>query len=146
MPISKLPIYTLLCCVLCVWQVHARAQAPVTSIQAAPGGLEGNSVCQNSTVTFTSASVDVLDSADYDWLFGYGAVPFQATGPGPHEVSLTIDGPRTVVLLVDNHNGTPASAAQLAFDVVTPPVPVIEGPTEPVCAGVAFACLQPIVA
>lgn len=111
----------------------------MASIQTAPGGLEGNSVCQNSTVTFTSASVDVLDSADYDWLFGYGAVPFQATGPGPHEVSLTIDGPRTVVLLVDNHNGTPASAAQLAFDVVTPPVPVIEGPTEPVCAGVAFA-------
>lgn len=132
-------VYTLLCCALFMGWVGAQAQSPLASIQTTPAELEGNLVCQNSTVTFTSNSAEVLDSADCQWLFGFGAFPFQAVGPGPHEVLFTEDGPRTVVLLVDNLNGTAPSTAQVAFDVVAPLLPEIEGPAGSVCEGAAFA-------
>jgi gliding motility-associated-like protein len=131
--------YKLLCGFLFMGWVDVRAQAPEASIQTTPGELENNAVCQNTTVTFTSISADVLDSADYQWLFGFGAFPFQAEGPGPHDVVFTEDGPRTVVLLVDNLNGTAPSAAQVDFDVVASLVPEIGGPEGSVCLGAAFA-------
>lgn len=128
----------MLCGLLFMGWVDVLAQAPVASIQTTPGELEDNAVCENYTVSFNSASAEVADSASYQWLFGFGAIPFQAEGPGPHDVVFTEDGPRTVALLVDNLNGTPISTAQLSFDVVAPPVPVIEGPSVLVCEGAAF--------
>ena len=129
----------LICCALSIIWIHTWGQAPLASIQTTPVGLEGNAVCENSTVTFISSSQDVGDTTSYDWLIAYGSTPQSLEGPGPHEVTFTSVGPQSVILLVNNHNGTPISTAQLDFDVVAPPVPSVQGPEGTVCMDATFS-------
>ncbi len=129
-------------CALTLSRLDVYAQAPSALIQSSPGPIENNTVCQHSSVIFTSASLDVLDTTSYGWVFGYGAIPESAIGPGPHEVVFTTTGPRMVVLVADNLNGTPPSAAQLNFEVVAPPLPIIQGPESPVCVDALFTLID----
>lgn len=129
---------SLLGCALSIVGIRTSGQAPLASIQTTPFGLEGIAVCKNATVTFNSASLNVADSTSYNWLIVYESNPVSLEGPGPHEVTFESVGSRTVILVVDNHNGTPTSSAQLNFDVVAPPVPVVQGPQGSVCVDATF--------
>jgi len=56
------------------------------------------SVCSGSSVTFTDLSTGVSGSTTYSWNFGTGAAPPTASGVGPHIVTYTGSGTRTVSL------------------------------------------------
>lgn len=59
------------------------------------------STCTNETVTFTNSSTGVGINS-YSWDFGAGANPATALGIGPHNVSYTTSGLKTVALTVSN--------------------------------------------
>lgn len=56
----------------------------------------------------------------YNWNFGTGTVPSQATGPGPHLVSFNAPGSQTVTLIVNN--GLLADTAYQTIEVAPLPV------------------------
>ncbi|GAH99770.1 unnamed protein product, partial [marine sediment metagenome] len=58
------------------------------------------SVCSGSSVTFTDLSTGVSGSTTYSWNFGTGAAPPTASGVGPHIVTYTGSGTRTVSLTI----------------------------------------------
>jgi PKD repeat protein len=60
--------------------------------------------CINTAVTFTSVSIDTVDT--YVWNFGQDATPATATGVGPHTVLYGTEGDKTVSLTVTNTAGT----------------------------------------
>ena len=55
-------------------------------------------VCVGEAVTFSVNTVDGLSAGDYSWTFGTGATPAAATGQGPHSVTYSGTGPRTIAL------------------------------------------------
>ncbi|MEI6569155.1 MAG: hypothetical protein WCR20_20915, partial [Verrucomicrobiota bacterium] len=57
-------------------------------------------VCQGSTVTFTNTSTGTTGSTAYSWNFGTGATPATATTIGPHVVSYSTSGQKTVSLTI----------------------------------------------
>ena len=59
-------------------------------------------ICAGGTVTFTNASIGVNPTTGYLWIFGEGAVPDTITGEGPHTVSYSTSGYKTVQLIVSN--------------------------------------------
>jgi gliding motility-associated-like protein len=61
-------------------------------------------ICEGSSVTFTNTSTDVSESATYEWNFGSGASPESATGIGPHLVSYSGSGTKTVRLTVEDED------------------------------------------
>ena len=58
------------------------------------------SICSGSTVTFSDLSTGVSGSTVYSWNFGTGSTPATATGAGPHNVTYTGSGLRTVSLTI----------------------------------------------
>ena len=128
----------MLCCALLLSWINAKGQAPSALIQSAPIELEGNAVCQNSTITFSSISEDVSDSASYGWFFGAGAIPSIASGAGPHDVVFSTSGEQSVMLVVDNQNGSSPSLAQLEFNVVETVLPAVVGPVGSICVDESF--------
>lgn len=64
--------------------------------------------CIGSTITFTDASIaDAgLNVTSWFWDFGAGATPATANTEGPHDVTYSTTGPKTVTLTVMD-NGTP---------------------------------------
>ncbi|RYF14707.1 MAG: carbohydrate-binding protein, partial [Flavobacteriales bacterium] len=59
--------------------------------------------CLNAAVTFTSVSIGTIDT--YNWSFGEGATPANATGIGPHSVIYGTEGDKIVTLTVTNTAG-----------------------------------------
>jgi hypothetical protein len=57
-------------------------------------------VCQGSTVTFANTSTGTTGSTIYSWDFGTGATPATATTSGPHVVSYSTSGQKTVSLTI----------------------------------------------
>lgn len=57
-------------------------------------------VCLDGSVTFTSNSTG--DITDYSWDFGAGASPAIASTEGPHAVTYSTDGFKTIKLVVEN--------------------------------------------
>ena len=57
-------------------------------------------VCSDGSVTFTSNSTG--DIIDYSWDFGAGASPATASTEGPHAVTYSTDGFKTIKLVVEN--------------------------------------------
>lgn len=57
--------------------------------------------CVNSQVTFTNKSTGAINS--YSWNFGEGANPQTAEGPGPHVVTYSTGGLKTVSLTVNGN-------------------------------------------
>lgn len=73
-------------------------------------------VCDNETVTFTSESVN---ASEWDWSFGEGASPASANTAGPHNVSYTTPGLKTVLLTI---NGSLTETKENYIEVFTNPV------------------------
>lgn len=128
-----------LCCAVFACRIPALAQSPVAVIQSFPEMLGGNAYCQQFTATFTSTSTEVSDAASYGWFFGSGAIPSIANGPGPHEVTFTAPGPQSVMLVVDNNNGSAAALDELLFEIASPVNAMCGGPVGSVCMGASFA-------
>ncbi len=66
--------------------------------------VDETSGCTNTTFTFTDASSGSI--ATYAWDFGAGASPANATGIGPHTVTYSTEGTKTVSLTVDDGGGS----------------------------------------
>ncbi len=64
--------------------------------------FEGNplSICVGSSVTFTNTSTGTTGSTTYSWNFGSGATPASITGIGPHTVTYSTTGSKTVSLTI----------------------------------------------
>ena len=57
-------------------------------------------VCAGSTVTFTNTSTGTTGSTAYSWNFGSGATPATANTVGPHSVTYSTGGTKTVSLTI----------------------------------------------
>ena len=57
-------------------------------------------VCAGSTVTFTNTSTGTTGSTGYSWNFGSGATPATANTAGPHNVTYSTGGTKTVSLTI----------------------------------------------
>ena len=55
-------------------------------------------ICSGSLITFTDNSAGITDTTIFKWNFGTDASPSSATGKGPHVVSYSGSGTRTVSL------------------------------------------------
>ena len=63
-------------------------------------------ICQGQTVTFTDQTLGIQGSASYSWDFGDGANPATASTKGPHTVTYSTQGSKTVKLTVSADNGS----------------------------------------
>ncbi|MBS4013801.1 MAG: choice-of-anchor J domain-containing protein [Bacteroidetes bacterium] len=78
-------------------ELDVTSAGPYANFNATP-----TEILKNQTVTFTDASGGGTFTS-WSWNFGAGATPATATGQGPHVVTYTTPGQKTVSLLV---NGT----------------------------------------
>jgi C1A family cysteine protease len=79
-------------------------------------------VCLGSTVTFTFLENDSVTS--YNWDFGEDASPATAIGKGPHQVSYSTTGRKTIGLSVSGPNGSDTKIRHNYIDIV-PEIDVI---------------------
>lgn len=86
--------------------------------------------CVNNQITFTDAS---SGATSWDWNFGTGATPTNATGAGPHTVTYTTAGVKSVSLSING--GTDISNQSITVNA-NPNSPTISanGPTT-ICQG-----------
>ncbi|MCF8335010.1 MAG: T9SS type A sorting domain-containing protein [Bacteroidales bacterium] len=82
---------------LCI-RAYTRKKDPTASF-----GTDGNFYCISETVTFTNKSGGYINS--YHWYFGDGAEPSETTGAGPHKVTYSTPGTKTISLTVEGSNG-----------------------------------------
>lgn len=61
--------------------------------------------CTNEDIVFTDASNSVDPIVSWEWSFGPNASPATASGQGPHTVSYSAPGVKSVVLKVTNEEG-----------------------------------------
>jgi len=62
--------------------------------------------CVGAPVTFTNTSTFSLGTLNsWEWSFGVGATPATASGPGPHTVTYSSDGIKSVALTVGTEDG-----------------------------------------
>lgn len=80
-----------------------RAQS-VTPPHVADFTVNDNSICAGESVTFTNASTGSITSLS--WNFGANATPATATGNGPHVVTYSSAGSKTVSLIADGAGGS----------------------------------------
>jgi PKD repeat protein len=73
-------------------------------------------VCQNENITFTDASVN---ASEWVWEFGQGASPASANTEGPHIVTYSSQGFKTVSLTI---NGNLTETKEACVEVVANPV------------------------
>lgn len=90
----------------------------------------GTNFCATESVTFSDAS---QGATDWSWDFGTGASPATAVGAGPHVVTYTSGGVKTVTLTI---NGGAQTTTQTVEIYSLPPAPTIasSGSTS-ICAG-----------
>lgn len=95
---------------------------PVTLAISLQGcGLDANftgtplEICVGSTVTFTNTSTGTTGSTTYSWNFGAGASPATANTIGPHTVTYTSAGSKTVSLTITEG----ASSTETRSDYIT---------------------------
>ncbi len=74
-------------------------------------------------VFFDESSFGDLDIAAWQWEFGEGAVPESASGPGPHQVSYTTGGIKSIVLTIESETGCLIS--DVGTIIVEPPIEVL---------------------
>jgi len=85
--------------------------------------------CINNDIEFSSSSLGLI--SDISWDFGEDATPQTASGPGPHIVSYSTPGTKTISLIVTNLDGNNDSIKkQIIIDNQAPNYTVsIEGET-----------------
>lgn len=71
-----------------------------------------NEVCVGQSIVFTDNSTFPNGSDGFAWNFGVDAVPQVASGPGPHTVSYTSPGTKSVVLTVGSPLGCVVSTVK----------------------------------
>ncbi|MCS6824892.1 MAG: glycosyl hydrolase [Cytophagaceae bacterium] len=76
--------------------------------------------CIGNHIVFTNTSTNLAGSETYTWNFGAGATPATATGPGPHIVSYSTSGQKTVSLTVTNMVG-PDTETKINYINIAPP-------------------------
>jgi gliding motility-associated-like protein len=94
-------------------------------------------VCQGETVTFTSTSSGTTGTTTYSWNFGEGASPATASTVGPHEVTYSSSGLKTISLTITE--GSSSTETKTDFITVntnlTPIVSMEAVPFGAVCEG-----------
>lgn len=75
-----------------------------TSVPVAGFNANNTSLCPGQSTVFTNTSSGTVSS--YAWNFGSGATPSTATTVGPHTVSYSTSGLKTISLTVTNSNGS----------------------------------------
>ncbi|RZJ66009.1 MAG: carbohydrate-binding protein [Flavobacterium sp.] len=80
--------------------------APIADFEAS-----SQLVCIGSPVTFTSVSLGTIDS--YEWNFGSDATPSSATGIGPHSVTYSTEGEKTITLTASNGFGSDSKSGTI---------------------------------
>ncbi len=90
------------------------------------------SVCGADTVTFTDATTGIVTT--WAWNFGSGASPATASTQGPHEVTYSTNGQKTVSLAVTGPDGNDNITKVNYINVDTTLVVNITGPLD-VCSG-----------
>jgi len=81
------------------------------------------SICYDSDVTFTSNSIG--DITSYYWDFGTGASPSTASTEGPHSVSYSSEGLKTIKLVIENSTGSKDSLINFDFINVDSEIQII---------------------
>ncbi|MDH4471394.1 MAG: PKD domain-containing protein [Fluviicola sp.] len=110
---------------LFVDNINITGSAPTTAAFTA----SLSTVCTGQTVTVTDASIG---ATSWSWNFGVGATPATATGVGPHSVTYSSAGTKTIQLTI---NGSTSTTQNVTVNA-TPATPTITagGPTT-FCAG-----------
>lgn len=80
---------------------------PTASFTFAP-----QTVCQDADITFTDASTSQDPITAWEWNFGIGASPATANGKGPHQVSYSTPGIKSVALTITNEEGCKVTFVQ----------------------------------
>ncbi|MBE0642194.1 MAG: hypothetical protein IH599_09165, partial [Bacteroidales bacterium] len=87
-------------------------------------GLDANfeadqlAICIGSSVTFTNTSTGTSPTTAYSWNFGSGATPASITGIGPHTVTYTTAGSKTVSLTITE--GASNTETKTGYIIVNP--------------------------
>ncbi len=110
------------------------------AISLAGCGLDANfsgtplSVCVGSAVTFTDISVGTTAGTSYSWNFGSGASPATGNTAGPHSVTYSTSGLKTVTLTITE--GASNTETKTNYITVNPiPSAPVAGSNSPICAG-----------
>ncbi len=72
--------------------------------------------CAGQTITFTDNSSGT--AINHNWDFGQNASPATASGVGPHNVTFTNTGLKTVQLIVNNVSGSDTNSQNLLLDTL----------------------------
>ena len=101
--------------------------------------------CPNSIVVFTDTSAGLVKS--YSWNFGVDASPPSATGKGPHSVSYTSEGKKTIKLFATNDFGTDSSVKMNYLEVfpAKPSTPLNLFYEDSACLGLATLQVDSVV-
>lgn len=95
-------------------------------------------VCVGKTVTYTNTSTG---ATSYNWNFGAGATPATATTAGPHTVTYSSAGSKTVTLQI---NGTGPTATKTVIVNANPTIPTITaGGSTTICTGESVTLTAP---
>lgn len=62
-------------------------------------------ICLNESITFTDASTSINGIDEWEWSFGVGANPATASGAGPHDVTYSSPGVKSIVLNITSNAG-----------------------------------------
>ena len=79
-----------------------------------------DSICAGEEVSFSGANSTFAAGqiVEYEWTFGVGAEATSVTGPGPHTVSYTEPGEKSVVLTITTNLGCKVSDIRSSVVVV----------------------------
>jgi C1A family cysteine protease/PKD repeat protein len=94
-----------------------RAFAQVTSAPVASFITDKQEACLGSEITFTYLENNAADS--WEWDFGQDASPASASTSGPHTVTYSSEGTKTVRLIVSGAGGTDTITRYDLVDVVS---------------------------
>lgn len=101
--------------------------APVANFTSGAG-----TVCTGSPVTFTNSSTGTISS--YAWDFGSGATPATAASAGPHSVTWSTGGTKTISLSVTGSGGSNTKTAAVTVNAL-PIATITAGGSTTFCTG-----------
>ncbi len=98
--------------------------APQASID-----ISNTNVCPGENITFTSNSVGQVD--DWSWNFGDGASLATSTSEGPHTLSYSTSGTKTIQLIVSNTTGadTATRTVNIKQGILNTPIDFVQQDT-----------------
>lgn len=104
----------------------------ITGVASAPTAdfnASSSTACTSQTVTFTDASVG---ATSWNWNFGVGASPATATGAGPHNVTYSSGGSKTISLTI---NGGSSVTENVTITTVPSTPTISAGGSTTFCTG-----------